>query len=72
VQEQRFVYARPDRSMLAVVTISSINDSGTPIDPDNGDDLQYLGITTEDVEPREYWADLHSFELIENAAGEEA
>ena len=41
---EKFVFAKPDHSIVVVCTIASILDAGTPIDPETGDDLEYLGV----------------------------
>ena len=67
---EKFVYATTDREQISVVDINGINDGGTPIDPESGEDLDFLGITTDDVECRDYckgedytdWEDFVTFE----------
>ena len=41
---QKYVFANSDHSIVVVCTIAPILDSGTPIDPETGDDLMYLGV----------------------------
>jgi len=69
---EKFVYANEDRTLISVVSIESINDGGTPADCESGEDLEYLGFTTDDIECKDYcaedfteaeWSDFIRFEV---------
>ena len=45
--QEKHVFANADGSIVVVCHIGSILDGGTPIDPESGDDLTYLGIADE-------------------------
>jgi hypothetical protein len=44
---EKFVFSNQDGTIAVVCDIGSILDAGGPIDPETGEDLDYLGIADE-------------------------
>ncbi len=65
--EQKYVFANKDRSEIVVTTISSILEGGTPIDSDNGEDLEYIGVAWDgDDVPRKLKVKVGTYRLHEH------
>lgn len=52
---QKYVFANKDRSIVVVTDINSIVEVGTPIEPESGEDLEYVGIVSPKTECRTYY-----------------
>ena len=58
VVPQKLIFASRDNpyNCLCILTIDSILDGGTPIDPETGEDLEFLGIAADETPEGDYSA----------------
>lgn len=47
--QPKYIFSNKDKTYVIVVTMESVVNDGLPIDPDNGDELTFEGMTDFDI-----------------------